>query len=81
MINFRNEENKRNNQLATSVLNQYQSGESIEITDLTGAISELLRKYHNQKCDNSSWITDSEIKELKELLHVLVKGIEESENI
>lgn len=82
MGNFINFDSIRRKELITSVLNQHHSGESIEIIDLTEAVSERLRMYHNQKCDpDSSCITNSEIKELKELLHVLIKGIEESEDI
>jgi len=82
MPEFRNIKDKRTKELATSVLNQYHSGENIDIIELTESVSYLLRNYHNQKGDpNSFWIAENEIKELKELLHVLIKGIEELEGV
>ena len=81
-MNFVNAGRQRQMELAFDLIEKYRNNEGIEIVDLTRAVSELLRKYHNQNCaPNEHWINSQEIEALHTLLEILKKGIEELEDI
>ncbi|MED4287476.1 hypothetical protein [Priestia megaterium] len=81
-MNFINAGKQQQIELAFDLIEKYRNNESIEIVDLTRAVSELLRKYHNQECaPNEHWINSQEIEALHALLAILKKGIEELEDI
>ncbi|MGG4382670.1 hypothetical protein ABEX08_11585 [Priestia megaterium] len=81
-MNFVNAGKEQQNEFAFDLIEKYRNNESIEILDLTRAVSELLRKYHNQNCaPNEHWINSQEIEALHTLLKILKKGIEELEDI
>ncbi|MDQ0255606.1 hypothetical protein J2S74_002988 [Evansella vedderi] len=74
---------KRRKELAFELVEKIKRGESVELSDLTLVVSELLNKYHNQKCDEPGnvWISQEEIEILYKLLGFLQEGIKEIEKI
>lgn len=82
MGNFINAGRQKRIKLAYDLIEKVEKGEDIEITLLTGAVSELLNKYHNQKCSpDENWINREETEALHKLLGMLSQGIKQLEDI
>lgn len=81
-MNFVNAGRQRRIQLAFDLIEKNRNNESIEIVDLTSTVSELLMKYHNQKCSpEENWINSQETEALHSLLEILANGMEQLEDI